>query len=256
MKPDPHCKPLRRMGWAALAVALLAVPATANAQGLFFMFGTPSPDDIARRLQASGYVVTGPLVLRGDVYLADVVVRGEGPERLIIEPRSGRILQRFRVRSDRWREATAPPVDTGEDDPRLLDGPRPPADVGPGAAPPYTAGPNNWAPSAPVVVETPKVAPRRAESKPKPPAVADVTNPPAAQPSPLAVGKPAASPALVKPLAPPTPAASATPSPSTVPPLQAKADAEGAAKPSTGAPTAAAPAKSKSVNDIPVTPLD
>jgi len=104
-----HSKPPRRWGWGAAALVLLALPATAQAQGFFFLFGNPSPYEIERQLAASGYVLSGPLTLRGDVYLADVVVRGEGPERLVIDAQSGRVVERYRGRTDRWREAAAPP---------------------------------------------------------------------------------------------------------------------------------------------------
>ena len=71
-----HSKPSRRLGWAAAALVLLALPQAAQAQGFFFLFGNPSPYEIERRLEAAGYVVTGPLTLRGDVYVADVVAQG------------------------------------------------------------------------------------------------------------------------------------------------------------------------------------
>jgi hypothetical protein len=260
MTANSHRRTPRRAGWAALAVLLFAAPGAANAQGLFSMFGGggngPSSFEIERELAASGYELTGPMILRGDVYVADVIVRGEGPERLIVDPQSGRVLQRFRTRGDRWREAAAP-SDAWGDDPRGWTGPRPPADISPDAPPP-----DNWLRAAPtvtgpVVIEPPKAAPRKVEMKPKPnpaPAstpVANVVNPPVIQSSPAATAKPAA-PALVKPAAEPSPAASATPAPSPSPSLQAvKADAP--VKAPASAPT---PAKTKSVNDIPVTPLD
>jgi len=122
-------QPSRRLGWAVAAV-FLALPTAAQAQGLFFLFGDPSPYEIERRLEAAGYVVTGPLTMRGDVYLADVLVRGEGPERLVIDAHNGAIIERFRGRPDRWREAAAPPPPAWSDDPTLWNGPRPPAAIG------------------------------------------------------------------------------------------------------------------------------
>ncbi len=67
---------LRRFAhFAAAAAVLLAISPAAKAQGLFSFFGGgPSPYEIERRLDAGGYTLTGPLVRRGDVYLADVVV--------------------------------------------------------------------------------------------------------------------------------------------------------------------------------------
>jgi hypothetical protein len=258
MTANPHRHTSRWAGRAAVAVLLLAAPGAANAQGLFSIFGGgggPSSYEIERELAESGYELTGPLILRGDVYVADVIVRGEGPERLIVDPQSGRILQRFRTRGDRWREAAAPP-DAWGDDPRQWNGPRPPADISPSGQPP-----DDWVPSAPksispVEVETPRVAPKKVEAKPKPTPVANAVNPPVVQPTPAAPAK-AAAPALVKvtPTLAPTPAASATPASSPAPSLQAvKADTPSApVKPPTAAPT---PSKTKAVNDIPVTPLD
>ena len=250
-----HSRSSRRLGWAAAALVLFAAPTVAQAQGFFFLFGNPSPYEIERRLTAAGYVLSGPLTMRGDVYLADVVVRGEGPERLVIDVQSGRILERYRGRADRWREAAAPPPSGWGDDPRQWNGPRPPAAIGPDVAPP-----DAFEPAKPNVLETPKAKPKAAETKPKAPPrsapVADVNNPPPAAVVPApAVTTPAASPSPAPSAAavPPTPAPAA--SPSATPPLQAaKADAPSVAKPPSPAP--AAPAKSKAVNDIPVTPLD
>ena len=257
-----HSKPSRRLGWAAAALVLFAAPA--YAQGFFFLFGNPSPYEIERRLAASGYALTGPLTMRGDVYLADVVVRGEGPERLVIDAQSGRIVGRYRGRADRWREAAAPPPSGWGDDPRMWDGPRPPAAIGPDVAPPDVFSP---APPA-NVLEAPKPKPKAVETKPKwaprPAApVANVNNPPPAAvvPAPAATSSvaspPAASssPAVVPASPSPAPSAAAAP-PSPAPSIEAaKADAPSVAKPPPAA-AAAATAKSKAVNDIPVTPLD
>jgi hypothetical protein len=257
-----HSKPSRRLGWAAAALVLFAAPTAAQAQGFFFLFGNPSPYEVERRLTAAGYALSGPLTMRGDVYLADVVVRGEGPERLVIDAQSGRILERYRGRADRWREAAAPPPSGWANDPRQWDGPRPPAAIGPDVAPP-----DAFEPAKPNVLETPRAKPKAAETKPKatPKAapVADVNNPPPAAvvPAPAVTtpaapssASPAAAPASPSAgAAPPSPASAASPSP-TAPLQAAKADAPSVAKPPSPAP--AAPAKSKAVNDIPVTPLD
>jgi len=263
-----HSKPSRRWGWAAAGLVLLALPTAAQAQGFFFLFGNPSPYEIERRLEAAGYALTGPLTMRGDVYLADVIVRGEGPERLVIDAQSGRIVERYRGRPDRWREASAPPPSAWSDDPRMWNGPRPPAAIGPDAPPP-----DSFEPQKPEVLEAPKAKPKAAETKPKwtpkPAPVANVNNPPPAAvvpppaaptpASPAAFSSPAAAPASPSPApsaaaAPASPAPAAAPSPAAS--LEAaKADAPSVVKPSPPA-AAAAPAKSKAVNDIPVTPLD
>jgi len=270
-----HSKLSRRLAWAAATAVLLALPTAppAQAQGFFFLFGNPSPYEIERQLEAAGYVVTAPLTLRGDVYLADVVVRGEGPERLVIDAQSGRIVERYRGRADRWREAAAPPPSAWSDDPRLWNGPRPPADIGPDVAPP-----DAFEPPQPNVLETPKAEtpkakPKTAETKskwtPKPAPVANVNNPPPAAvvpppaattppaPPPAVSSSPAAAPASPSPAqsaaAVPASSAPAAP-PSPAPSIEAaKADAPSVAKPP---PPAPAPTKSKAVNDIPVTPLD
>jgi len=265
-----HSKPSRRLAWAAAAVVLLALPtaAPASAQGFFFLFGGPSPYEIERQLAAAGYLVTSPLTLRGDVYLADVVVRGEGPQRLVIDAHSGRIVERYRGHADRWREAAAPPPSAWGDDPGPWNAPRPPSAIGPAAAPPPAA----FAPPRPDVFEAPREAkPKIVETKPKPTPkptpVANVNNPPPAAvvpppaartpaaPPPTVSSSPAAAPASPNPAssavaAPASPAAAASPSPAIE---AAKTDAPSAGKPPSSAP---APAKSKAVNDIPVTPLD
>jgi len=258
-----HSKPSRRLAWAAAAVVLLALPtaAPASAQGFFFLFGGPSPYEIERQLAAAGYLVTSPLTLRGDVYLADVVVRGEGPQRLVIDAHSGRIVERYRGHADRWREAAAPPPSAWGDDPGPWNAPRPPSAIGPAAAPP----PDAFAPPRPDVFEAPREAkPKIVETKPKPTPkptpVANVNNPPPAAVVPPPAAKtpaapppvsssPAAAPASPN-LAPASPAAAASPSPAIE---AAKTDAPSAGKPPS---SALAPAKSKAVNDIPVTPLD
>ena len=266
-----YSKSSRRWAWAAAAVVLLALPtaapAPAQAQGFFFLFGSPSPYEIERRLAAAGYLLTGPLILHGDVYVADVIVRGEGPERLLVDPQSGRIVERYRGRADRWREAAAPPPSAWGDDPNLWNGPRPPAAIGPGVAPP-----DSFEPPKPNVLEAPKTEsakpkPKAVETKPKwtpkppapvanvnSPAPAAVVPPPAAKtpgaPPPPVASSPAAAPAS------PNPAPSAAAAPSPAPSIEAaKADAPSVAKPPPAA-AAAATAKSKAVNDIPVTPLD
>jgi hypothetical protein len=241
-----HSKPSRRLGWAAAALVLLALPTAARAQGFFFLFGSPSPYEIERRLDAAGYVLTGPLTLRGDVYLADVVARGEGPERLVIDAQSGRIVERYRGRADHWREAAAPPPSAWGEDPRLWNGPRPPAEIGPDVAPP-----DAFEPPQPNVLETPRAKPKTAETKPKwtpkPAPVAKLNNPP-----PAAVVPPPAAPPPAVSSSPAAAPASPSPAPAAAPPIEAaKADA-----PSLVKPLAPASAKSKAVNDIPVTPLD
>ena len=268
-----HSKPSRRLGWAAAALVLLALPTAAQAQGFFFLFGSPSPYEIERRLEAAGYVVTGPLTLRGDVYLADVVVRGEGPERLVIDAQSGRIVERYRGRADRWREAAAPPPSAWGDDPQPVERAASAGCDRPRHARRRTLSRRRSPMSSrrPRQKAKPKIAETKPKPTPKPTPVANVNNPPPAAvvPPPAAqdAGRAAARPSRLRP--PPlrlrrarrraplrrrrVPLRPRAPSPASI--EAAKADAPSVAKPPPLGP-AAAPAKSKAVNDIPVTPLD
>jgi hypothetical protein len=108
----------RSIQFTAAAAVLLAAAPAARAQGLFSVFGGgPSSYDIERRLDAAGYSRTGPLIRRGDVYLADVVLPGRGDaQRLVIDAATGRILQRFRARQARWRDVGPRDWNGGEDD--------------------------------------------------------------------------------------------------------------------------------------------
>ncbi|MGD0561964.1 MAG: hypothetical protein ABSA66_02655 [Roseiarcus sp.] len=121
---------LRRFAhFAAAAAVLLAISPAAKAQGLFSFFGGgASPYEIERRLDAGGYTLTGPLVRRGDVYLADVAAGRGDFERLVIDAETGRIMQRFRARPAGWRDAA--PRDWDQDGPDGWDAaPRPPAGI-------------------------------------------------------------------------------------------------------------------------------
>jgi hypothetical protein len=272
----------RRLAHLAAAVAvLLALSPAAKAQGLFSFFGGgPSPQDIERRLEASGYELIHPLVRRGDIYLADVAFGRDEVERLAIDAETGRIVQRVRAGWARWRDAAPRPWDREQFDP-WGSPPRPPADVDRGepsetfALPDARQGPraptgdrfahDEGAP-APVVIpglggaratpleriEKPKPKPPEAKSKtaaPAPvakaaaPAPAEAHGAPAANPPPEANGAPAANP-------PPrtaTAEAAAADAPSAV---------AAAKSPAPEAPAPPAPMKSKAVNDLPVTPLD
>src|SRR4029077_2768514 len=56
------------------------------------------PGEIAESLEAQGYVLTAPLIRRPGVYLADVSAGPGGYQRLVIDDRSGQILERFTIR--------------------------------------------------------------------------------------------------------------------------------------------------------------
>ena len=70
------------------------VPAAA-AQWLAPPWRAAFPGEIARSLEAHGYMLTAPLMRRPGIYLADVSAGPAGYERLIIDARSGQILERF-----------------------------------------------------------------------------------------------------------------------------------------------------------------
>ena len=232
-------------------------------------------------LDAGGYTLTGPLIRRGDVYLADVVVGRSGFERLVIDAGSGRIVERFRARPARWRDAA--PRDWNQDQSDSWDSPpRPPAGLAgpppratldlPGARsepaassrdlfvrgedaakPTVILGPGGARATSSDLTEKPKPKPKPRDAKRKtaaPASVAKATNPPA----PEKAAEPAAAPLAVTP---PAVNAASPPPPSRA----AKADAPAsvvAAKspPPAETPDAHAPTKSKAVNDLPVTPLD
>lgn len=265
---------------AAAAAVLLAISPAAKAQGLFSFFdGGPSPYDIERRLDAGGYVLTGPLIRRGDVYLADVAVGRGDSERLAIDAETGRIIERFRARRAPWPDAVvrgldgpqfglwgSPPRPLGASDrpepgdetldlPGARPEPRPPAREQVARSdtprPPVFLGAGDTGANSPNLIKEPK--PKRPEAKRK-----------TATPSPVVATTPSTSVVATTPSATPpsaAPIAAAPPPPANPPPpLTAKNDATPSvvaskAPPPVPAPDAPAP-KSKAVNDLPVTPLD
>ena len=86
----------RRLAGSALGalVACGAVPA-AMAQWLPPWRTLVSTGDVVERLEAQGYVLIAPLQRRPGVYLADVRAGPGGFQRLVIDDRSGEILERF-----------------------------------------------------------------------------------------------------------------------------------------------------------------
>jgi len=70
-------------------------------------WGAPFPVDVERGLEAQGYVLTAPLMRRPGVYLADVSAGPAGRQRLIIDARSGQILERFTAPGRNWGPALA-----------------------------------------------------------------------------------------------------------------------------------------------------
>ena len=98
-----------RLGLAGSAlgglIAFAFVPA-ATAQWLP-PWRAASPGEIERSLEAQGYVLTAPLVRRPGVYLADVSAGPAGYQRLVIDARSGQILERFIAPGRMWGPALA-----------------------------------------------------------------------------------------------------------------------------------------------------
>jgi hypothetical protein len=87
-------------------IAVSFVPA-ATAQWLPPPWGAAFPGDIERSLEARGYLLTAPLLRRPGIYLADVSAGPAGYRRLIIDARSGQILESFPASGRMWESALA-----------------------------------------------------------------------------------------------------------------------------------------------------
>ena len=83
-----------------------AFPATAQWRVPPWRFAPP-PAEIEWNLNAQGYVLAAPLMRRPGLYLADVSAGPGGYQRLIIDARSGRILERFPAPGRIWGPALA-----------------------------------------------------------------------------------------------------------------------------------------------------
>lgn len=87
-------------------IAFTFVP-TATAQWLAPPWRTASPGEIERNLEAQGYGLVAPLARRPGIFLADVTAGPAGYQRLVIDARSGRILERFLAPGRTWGPALA-----------------------------------------------------------------------------------------------------------------------------------------------------
>jgi hypothetical protein len=96
---------LAGLALGGLIAFAFAPPATA--QWLRPPWGAPFPGDIARSLEARGYVLTAPLMRRPGVYLADVSAGPAGYRRLIVDATSGQILESFPAPGRMWRPVLA-----------------------------------------------------------------------------------------------------------------------------------------------------
>lgn len=90
------------------------VPA-ASAQWLMPPWRAAFPGEIARSLEAQGYLLTAPLMRRPGIYLADVSAGRGGYQRLIIDARSGQILERFLAPGQMSGQAWGPFASRGEE---------------------------------------------------------------------------------------------------------------------------------------------
>ncbi|MGB7975670.1 MAG: hypothetical protein WCF81_15290 [Roseiarcus sp.] len=146
-------------------------------------WGVAFPGEIERNLEAQGYVLTAPLIRRPGVYLADVSAGPAGRQRLIIDARSGQVLERFPAPGRTWGPALATRDEAfGE----------PQDDVGPALGPGFSGASTPAAPASnvhiPAAVSSYGVGETRAGTKAKPkPASTEhraTINPPLPPPAP------------------------------------------------------------------------
>lgn len=278
----------------ALAASLLSLGTTSvRAQWLFNWDQGLSPMQVERMVSASGYRLTGPVARNGSVYLANVLGRENDSERLVIDARSGRLLERFRAaRRPQYAMAGASAGDWSSPPPpraSFFDGwsdrdddslaPRPPANVygdsGPGmvhvplapSAPQVHASQNGQIARAedsngasPYVIPAPSAAgPAPALEKPKAKVVVKHRKP---EPAPLADRPPApANPqSATAPKAAPTQPQGASQSAPAAPRVAAETKPVAAAAPvipaASPAPQPKADKPKPVLNDVPVAPLE
>jgi len=196
----------RRLAGSVLGglIAFAAVPA-AMAQWLPPWRAMAWSSDIAARLQAEGYVLIAPLQRRPGVYLADVRAGPAGYQRLVIDDRTGQILERFgsppgnfgpayAARYNEFAERPPSGVVQSPSGAGFPDGPN----GGPAARSAYSGPTNARIPSAISPFDSP-LAPLSTKSKPKsaatarkipPAAVPPVVGPPLPPPAPREAAKP------------------------------------------------------------------
>jgi hypothetical protein len=165
----------------------------------------PPPVAIERSLEAQGYMLTAPLMRRPGVYLADVSAGPAGYQRLIIDSRSGVILERFAAPGRAWGPTLA---SRGEE----FGGPPPAGMGGPPASGEFSGAPAPAAPAksahpGPANIHIPAaISPYDSGEAPgaksKPKSVSTERKPPASKP---------AAPAVSPPLPPPAPREAAKP---------------------------------------------
>ena len=171
-------------------IAIAFVP-TAMAQWMP-PWGAAFPGEIEQSLEAQGYVLTAPLIRRPGVYLADVSAGPAGHQRLIIDARSGQILERFPAPGRNWGPALAArDEEFGEPQPGGVGSPLGPGFAGPPAARSAYGGPANV--HIPAAVSPYGVGETRAGSKAKVKSAATerkaTLNPPLPPPAPRETAK-------------------------------------------------------------------
>jgi hypothetical protein len=192
---------LLRMGFAGSAIGgLIAFGSPATAQWAP-PWGAAWPGEIERGLEAQGYVLAAPLLRRPGIYLADVNAGPRGYQRLIIDARSGQILESFPA-SSRMRGPALADRDEGFGAPQPGIGPPNPGFSGaPAAAAPSAR--STYSGPASVHIPTaispygPRGAPLGARSKPKAASIdhkapgikAPTANPPLPPPAPREAAK-------------------------------------------------------------------
>ena len=272
--------PAQYCGAAALVLTLSLSAPAARAEGLFSAFFDPSPERVVIQLERSGYQIRSALLRRGDVYVCDVVDARGRPQRLVVDARDGRILERFVARPSAYPGPRAyalrddPPPDYPPGTLRpLVDVPLTPQrgfplDSSPAPLPELHAtnrsGPTIEAPTLPDgSADKPKPKPKPHMARPKPTpsptptseanAAPGATQPAAPQPLATTPAIPTPSPSAAPAAAAPTSPATAAPAP--VAEAQPPAAAPAPVKPAEVKPAEAKPGK-KPINDLPVDPLN
>jgi len=257
-----------RKGVAALALAAsLAALQAGPAAAQWFRWpswdSALSPGQVERMIGASGYRLTGPVQRSGPIYLANVLGRDDDLERLVIDARDGRLLQRYAVgQAGRRLAATAdwgtrPRIQTNPDDDWLDrdddSPPRPPGGIldGGGETAPRLLLPSQGQVargddySGPhVILAPPGASPEPPLERPKPKPQAKHKKPDA---TPLA--QPAANPGAPTP---PRPDAAAEPAPA----APRVADTKTAPEPEVVPAAPASKPAANAPNDVPVAPLE
>jgi hypothetical protein len=222
-------------------------------------WGGASPVEIERSLEAQGYGLIAPLVRRPGVYLADVSAGPAGYQRLIVDARSGQILERFVAPGRMWGPTfAARSEEFGEPQPGGVGPPLNPGFSGPPAAPAPSGKSANGGPAnlhIPAAVgsyghgEAPagtKARAKAASTERKAPAAKAASSPPLPPPAPREAARPdgSGSPA-------PEPAKAPESNPPKTDPRPIEVDN---APPAAAPPTQASPAEGSDKSKVSIVP--